>query len=143
MTKTYEYTGINSSTTMTFPAAVDLAEANGKAVALAEEGLTLPEAGGIPLGIALITEDEAYRKGDEITVQVKDSGLWRAGGEIKQGDLLATDAEGLCQTATAGQWVMARALSAATAKGDLINVQIIHAGSLATATTKKEEEQNG
>lgn len=134
MANTYEYTGISSSVTKAFPVAADMAEANAKAVKLTTEGLTLPDAGGSPVGIVLVTEDEAYKKGDTVNVQLKDIGLWKAGGEIEAGALLATDAEGFCQTAETGQWVVARALSAATAKGDLVKAQIINAGNLAATT---------
>lgn len=128
---TYEYTGINDSTTVAFEAGAELTEVNAKAVKLTEEGLVLSAAGEEAVGIVLITEDGAYQKGDTVTVQMKDIGLWRAGAEITMGDLLAADDEGLCQTAAAGQWVLARALSPATAKGDIIKVQIIHAGKAA------------
>lgn len=131
----YEYTGINSSATVTFEAAAGLSDVNGKAVKLTEEGTTLPAAGEEAIGIVLITEDGDYKKGDAVSVQIKDIGLWKAGAEIAAGDLLAADAEGLCQTAAAGQWVLARALSPATAKGDIIKVQIIHAGKLPAAAS--------
>ena len=132
-TNTYEYTGINSSAMIACKAAGKLEGINGKAVKLTEEGIALPEAGGETIGVVLITEDEAYAAGDTVTVQVKDIGLWKAGGEIAMGDLLSADAEGLCQTAATGQWCLARALSPAAQKGDLIKVQILHAGYLSTA----------
>lgn len=132
---TYEYTGINESTTVTLKAGEKLSEINAKAVKLTEEGIALPAAGEEAVGIVLITEDETFEKGDAVSVQMKDIGLWKAGAEISLGALLATDEEGFCQTATAGQWVMARALSAATAKGDIIKVQIIHAGKLSAAAS--------
>ena len=48
--------------------------------------------------------------------------------KIEAGDFLAVDAEGLCQKATTGQYILAMALTPATAKGDIVNVAIIHAG---------------
>lgn len=60
----------------------------------------------------------------------------KAGAEFARGTLLATDKDGLCQEASAGQWVCARALASASEKGSLIRVQIIHAGQMAqTANT--------
>ena len=41
---------------------------------------------------------------------------------------LAVDEEGLCQKATTGQYILAMALTPATAKRDIVNVAIIHAG---------------
>ena len=55
-------------------------------------------------------------------------GMWAAGAKIEAGDFLAVDAEGLCQKATTGQYILAMALTPATAKGDIVNVAIIHAG---------------
>lgn len=127
----FEYTGINTSATVTFPAGVQLADIGATAVKLTEEGLALPEAGGEVLGIVPVSEDGDYKKGEDITVQVKDIGIWKAGAEIPVGALLAADGEGLCQEAATGQWVLARALTAASAKGDLIRVQVIHVGKMA------------
>ena len=129
-TKSYEYTGINTSSTITFPAGKELSEVHAKAVKLTEEGLMLPENGEEAVGIVLITEDETYQKGEDITIQVKDIGVWKAGAELSAGALLAADAEGFCQEAAAGQWVLGRALTPAQAKGDIIRVQLIHAGKL-------------
>ena len=67
-------------------------------------------------------------KGDDITVQIRNQGMWAAGAKIEAGDFLAVDAEGLCQKATTGQYILAMALTPATAKGDIVNVAIIHAG---------------
>lgn len=132
----YEYTGINTSATAAFPARTDLTDIGAKAVALSEEGLFMPEAGAEIVGIVPISEDESYQKGEDVTVQVKDIGLWKAGAEFARGTLLATDKDGLCQEASAGQWVCARALTSASEKGSLIRVQIIHAGQKAqTANT--------
>ncbi|MCI9357717.1 MAG: DUF2190 family protein [Lachnospiraceae bacterium] len=127
----YEYTGINTSATAAFPAGEDLADIGATAVMLAEEGLSKPEAGAEVLGIVPVSEDESYQKGEDITVQVKDIGLWKAGAEIARGMLLATDKDGLCQEASSGQWICARALTSASEKGSLIRVQIIHAGQMA------------
>lgn len=130
-TVSYEYTGISSSATVTLPAGAELSGVNARAVKLTEEGLTLPGAGEDAIGIVLITEDETYKKGEDVTIQVKDIGVWKAGAEFSAGALLAVDAEGYCQEATAGQWIVGRALTVARAKGDIIRAQLIHAGKLA------------
>ena len=86
-----------------------------------------PEAGKEATGIVLLG-DETVAKGDDITVQIRNQGMWAAGAKIEAGDFLAVDAEGLCQKATTGQYILAMALTPATAKGDIVNVAIIHAG---------------
>lgn len=133
MANTYEYTGINESATVAFEVSADLSDINGKAVKLIADGIALPAAGDDCVGIVPITEDESYKKGSTVTVQVKDIGLWKAGAPFDRGVLLSADAEGLCQTAAAGQWAIARALTSAKAKGDLVKVQIVNAGKQATA----------
>ena len=76
----------------------------------------------------MLLGDETVAKGDDITVQIRNQGMWAAGAKIEAGDFLAVDAEGLCKKATTGQYILAMALTPATAKGDIVNVAIIHAG---------------
>lgn len=97
------------------------------AVLLTKDGAKLPEAGKKATGIVLLG-DETASKGDDITVQIRNQGMWAAGAKIEAGDFLAADAEGLCQKATTGQYILAMALTPATAKGDIVKVAIIHAG---------------
>ena len=124
----YEYTTINTSPTIVVEAGGELGDIRGKVVKFTDGKVQLPSAGEVPVGIVLLSEEETVKTGDEVTVQVKDIGKWKAGAAVAIGDLLATDAEGLCQKVTAGQYIFARALSAATAKNDLVTVQIINAG---------------
>ena len=97
------------------------------AVLLTKDGAKIPEAGKEATGIVLLG-DETVAKGDDITVQIRNQGMWAAGAKIEAGDFLAVDAEGLCQKATTGQYILAMALAPATAKGDIVRVAIIHAG---------------
>ena len=76
----------------------------------------------------LLTKDGTVAKGDDITVQIRNQGMWTAGAAFDSGDFLAVDEEGLCQKATTGQYILAMALTPATAKGDIVKVAIIHAG---------------
>ena len=128
MKNVYEYTMINQSPTLAVTAGVDIEDAQCKAVSLSDGKAVLPAAGGVPIGILLISSEDKIASGEEATIQFKDIGMWRAGAAVAAGDLLAADAEGLCQKATAGQYVFARALGAAAAKNDIVNVQIINAG---------------
>ena len=123
--RTYEYNPINDSPVIVATAGEVLKTA--AAVLLTKDGVKLPEAGKKATGIVLLG-DETAAKGDDITVQIRNQGMWAAGAKIEAGDFLAVDAEGLCQKATTGQYILAMALTPATAKGDIVNVAIIHAG---------------
>ena len=125
---TYEYTGINSSATVDFLAGAALTAPKGIALALDGDGVKLPSAGADVVGIALINNPDAVEAGGRVDVQVKDIGLWTAGGSFAAGALLATDAAGKAVTAASGKKIIARALEAATAAGDLVKVQILNAG---------------
>lgn len=123
--RTYEYNPINDSPVIV--ATVGEVLKTAAAVLLTKDGVKLPEAGKKATGIVLLG-DETVAKGDDITVQIRNQGMWAAGAKIEAGDFLAVDAEGLCQKATTGQYILAMALTPATAKGDIVNVAIIHAG---------------
>ena len=126
----YEYTTINTSPTIKAESGGELGDVRGKAVKFVDGKVQLPGAGEVPIGIVLLSEVENVKTGDTVTIQVKDIGKWKAGATVGAGDLLTADAEGLCQKATEGQYIFARALSAATAKNDLVTIQIINAGYL-------------
>lgn len=123
--RTYEYNPINASPVIVATAGENLKTA--AAVLLTKDGAKLPEAGKKATGIVIL-ENETVAKGDDITVQIRNQGVWTAGAAFEAGDFLAVNAEGLCQKATTGQYILAMALTPATAKGDIVNVAIIHAG---------------
>lgn len=126
----YEYATINTSSTITAESGGELGDVRGKAVKFVDGKVQMPGAGEDSIGIVLLSEAENVKTGNTVTIQVKDIGKWKAGATVGVGDLLTSDAEGLCQKATEGQYVLARALSAATAKNDLVTIQIINAGYL-------------
>ena len=123
--RTYEYNPTGGSPVINVTAGAELKTA--VAVLLTKDGAKIPEAGKEATGIVLLG-DETVAKGDDITVQIRNQGMWAAGAKIEAGDFLAVDAEGLCQKATTGQYILAMALTPATAKGDIVNVASIHAG---------------
>lgn len=123
--RTYEYNPTGGSPVINVTAGAELKTA--VAVLLTKDGARIPEVGKEATGIVLLG-DETVAKGDDITVQIRNQGMWAAGAKIEAGDFLAVDAEGLCQKATTGQYILAMALTPATAKGDIVNVAIIHAG---------------
>ena len=88
------------------------------------------------VGLFLAAE-EGIKAGEDVTVQIKECGLWKAGEAVKAGDELTTDANGKAIKATAGNFITAIALEAANAADDVIKVQIVKAG------YKNQDVQNG
>ena len=125
---TFEYTGINESATIVLQAGAALTSPKGVALALDEDGLKLPSAGDDVVGIAILSNEDAVAIGGRVDVQIKDIGKMYAGGAVTLGALVSVDAAGKAVAATEGDAILGRALSAATAAGDLIDVQILHAG---------------
>ena len=126
--KTYVGTTINPSPTVIFPANEAIAGARCVALALSDGKLALPAAGAMALGISIGETDANVTAGTEITVQIKDIGKWIAGEAISAGDELATDAAGKAVKATEGDFIVGTALSAVTAAGSLVQVQISKSG---------------
>ena len=122
----YTATQINESATIVGKSGIaDPTDVRCKAVKFDENGnIALAGAGEAAIGIAIITNDEIVKTGEDIDIQVKEMGLAIAGAEIKAGAELAADADGKLQTATSGQFVIATALEAAAAADKFIKVQI-------------------
>lgn len=134
MAKTMLGTAINPSPTIVLKANAAIAS-GARAVALAVNGgkAVLPSAGAAVIGISGMETDDAVAAGDDIEIQIKDIGKWTAGEAIAVGDELATDAAGKAVKATAGDFIVGYALSAATAAGTLVQVQITKSGYKPTA----------
>lgn len=119
---------INPSATITGVAAAAITNPALLAVKFNSDGkFVLPSAGDPCMGIVLADTD-TVAAGDEIVVQIKDIGLWRAGAAIAKGAELAANASGQAVTATSGAFILAIALEAAAAADDIIQVQIVKAG---------------
>ena len=120
---------INPSPTILLEADTALSQPAMLAVALNSSGkATLPSAGAHAIGIALPDTNDDIASGGDITVLIKDCGLWIAGAAVAKGAELATNAEGKAVTAAAGDFVLATALDSAAGAGAIIPVQIIKAG---------------
>ena len=121
----YTSTGINTSATIVGAAAAEIAGVAGKAVKFSAGKLAVANAAGeVVIGIALLTNADVVAAGEDVDVQVKEIGKAVVGAEVAAGAELAAKADGTLVTATAGQFVVATALEAATAAGQIINVQI-------------------
>lgn len=62
--------------------------------------------------------------GEDLTVQIKDIGYVVAGAEIKEGQEVTTDANGMATVATTGNYVLGMALNSVSA-GGMCEVQIM------------------
>ena len=127
---TYFGTSINESPTIVMEVGTEIKGAQGIALMVDGGKVKAATKGVVAIGLSLFTNDENIAVGDDVDIQVKDIGKWVASGTIAVGDLLASDADGKAAKATEGDFVVATALSAAKASGDVIKVQIIKAGYL-------------
>lgn len=126
----YLSTGINDSPTIVRKVTGAIANGAFKAVKFDANGgiVTGGVAGEKTLGLLIATTPEAVAAGEDVTIQIKDIGLWEAGAAIKAGDELTTSATGTAAVAAAGNYVLAVALEAAAAPGAVIKIQIVKSG---------------
>lgn len=94
---------------------------NGTAVLCSTEG-------EIAAGILLPETTQKIVAGDDITIQIKDIGLCKAGAEIKKGQEVMTDTKGRVVPATAGKFVIGYAMGSAAAEDEVIQVDIRKCG---------------
>ena len=131
---TYTTSGIQESVTITKPAAADIADVRGRAIALDNNGnaVVASDATKPIIGIGLLTAgasnkldgtDGAVKAGEDVDIQVTEMGYGKAGAAITAGAQLTTDATGNLIPATATGYVVATALESA-ASGAFVFVQI-------------------
>lgn len=122
----YTTTGINTSATIVAPAAAEIEGVIGKAIKFDASGnaVVASAAGEKVAGIAVLTHRDVVAAGEDITIQVKEIGKAKVNGAVAKGDELAAAADGTLAVAAEGQFVIATALQAAEAAGQIINVQI-------------------
>ena len=125
----YFGTTINDSATIVGAAAAALAnnaflaanfDSNGKIAVAGTKGENV-------IGL-FPAEEQDIKAGEDVTVQIKECGLWKTGEAVKAGDELTTDANGKAIKATTGNFITAIALEAANAADEVIKVQIVKAG---------------
>lgn len=129
----YIGTQINQSPTITEKAGADIADARGKIVKYDASGnVVLATAGAVAVGITIMedganditgTESGKVASGEDVTVQIKDIGLVKAGGAIAKGDEIASDASGCAVKATDGDFVIGTA-KMASASGEYCHIII-------------------
>lgn len=121
----YFGTSINESPVIALKAGEAMTEP--QFLAVAADG-TLAAAGENALGIITPDCEDSIAVGDDLTVQIKDIGLWMAGGVVAVGDELAVGEGGKAVKAASGDFITAVALTEATKAGQRISVQIVKAG---------------
>ena len=121
-------TSINPTPTITLEAGADLTKMRYRALAVNGGKLVAPTAGANVIGIAIGETDETVKAGEDVDVQIKDIGKWEAGETIAIGDELATDASGKAVKAKTGNFIVGVAVSAASAAGTLVKVQVAKMG---------------
>lgn len=114
----YIGTSINESPVITEKASAVITDGAMLAVSMDGDGVKLPaEAGAVAVGLLIPGTEATVAVGDDVTLQVKDMGLWKTGAAIAAGDLLTPDAAGKATKAADGNFILAQALETATAAG--------------------------
>lgn len=121
----YIGTQINQSPTIVEKAGAAIDDARGKIVKYDASGnVVLATAGAVAIGITIMedganditgAESGKVASGEDVTVQIKDIGLVKAGGTIAKGAELASDANGCAVAAADGDFVIGTARTAAAA----------------------------
>lgn len=120
----YIGTQINQSPTIVEKSGAEIKDVRGKIVKYDSAGdVVLATAGDVAIGITIMedganditgVESGKVAKGEDVTVQIKDIGLVKAGGTITKGAELASDANGCAVVATDGNFVIGTARTAAS-----------------------------
>ena len=129
----YIGTQINQSPTIVEKAGEDITDARGKIVKYdASSNVVLATAGAVAISITIMedganditgAESGKVASGEDVTVQIKDIGLVKAGGTIAKGAELASDANGCAVTAADGDFVIGTARTKA-ASGEYCHIII-------------------
>lgn len=129
MAKTMLGSAINESPVIVLEAKEAIA-GGARAIAMAVDGgkAALPSRGAAVIGITVMETDEALEAGEDVEIQIKDIGKWVAGEAVAIGDELTADAAGKAVKASGGDFIVGYALTAATAAGSLVQVQITKSG---------------
>ena len=125
----YLSTGINDTPTIVGKATNAIANGAFLAAKFDENGgIVLAGAGDNALGLLLATTLDNVAAGEDVSIQIKDIGLWKTGAAVAAGAELTSDANGKAVTAGVGNFVTAIALEAATGADQVIKVQVVKYG---------------
>ena len=122
-------TGINDSPTIVGKAGIPLVNAALHAAKFNAQGEIVPAAAGDnAVGLFIASTPDNVAAGEDVTIQIKDVGLWVTGAAVLAGAEVAVNAAGQAITAAANAFIVGIALETATAAGQVIKVQIVKAG---------------
>ena len=127
----------NNSATIRDVTAADITNAAHKAVTFNNDGeLILPATNGAPAVGFILSDAPGYESGSdivtpagsEVDVLIKDIGLGIAAGASVKGAAVTVTTTGAVQTAVAGNFILGFAMTAASAAGALVQVQLTKSG---------------
>lgn len=125
----YLSTGINDSPTIVGKAGIPMINAALHAAKFDDQGELVPAlAGENAIGLFIATTPDSVAPGDDVTVQIKEMGLWITGDAVVAGAELTSNAGAQAVPAVVGDYVTAIALETAAAPGTVIKVQINKCG---------------
>jgi hypothetical protein len=125
----YLSTAINDTPTIVGKAGAPMLNAAFHAAKFDAQGNIVPAAAGDnAIGLFVGTTPDVVAAGDDVTVQIKDVGLWVTGAAVLAGAEVASNAGGQAITAAANAFIVGIALETAAAPGAVIKVQIVKAG---------------
>ncbi len=125
----YLSTAINDTPTIVGKAGAPMLNAAFHAAKFDAQGNIVPAAAGDnAIGLFVGTTPDVVAAGDDVTVQIKDVGLWVTGAAVLAGAEVASNAGGQAITAAANAFIVGIALETAVAPGAVIKVQIVKAG---------------
>lgn len=124
----YNGTVINDSPTIALKAGEKLTGGPFTALAIKNGALVTADGSLTPFGITTAETDDEVAAGDDVTVQIKDIGMWEAATTFQAGSPLTSNANGKATTATTGKFILAYALEDATTAGQFTRVQITKSG---------------
>lgn len=84
--------------------------------------------GELTAGVLLPETTRVVGIGEDITLQIKDIGLVKAGAAVKKGQEVMTDNKSRAVPATTGKFVLGYAMQEATAENEIIQVHITKSG---------------
>jgi hypothetical protein len=122
-------TGINDTPTIVGKAGISLVNAACHAAVFDVNGNLVPAGAGEPaIGIFIPSTPDVVNAGDDVTVQIKEIGLWITGAAVAAGAEVASNNAGQAITAVANAFIVGYALEAAGGPGAVIKVQITKSG---------------
>jgi len=119
---------INQTPTITLITGEKIEGARGIAIKVDGGVVKKAASGDNAIGITLLSEEEMVAQGEDLTVQIKDIGLWKTSEVVEIGDELTSDANGLAKKAASGDFITGIAVRAAEAVGEYVSVQITKSG---------------